>query len=47
MRAQFCVYACALLLAGAHGCTGRFADNVKLTKLIDYKKDKDIRTADI
>ena len=30
MRAQFCVYTCALLLAGAHGCTGLFADNVKL-----------------
>ena len=33
MRAQFCVYVCALLLAGAHGCTGLFADNVKLTDL--------------
>ena len=31
MRAQFCVYACALLLAGAHGYTGLFADKVKLT----------------
>ena len=31
MRAQFCVYACALPLAGAHGCTGLFSDKVKLT----------------
>ena len=31
MCAQFCVYACVLLLVGAHGCTGWFADKVKLT----------------
>ena len=31
MRAQFCVYACALPLAGTRGYTGGFADKVKLT----------------
>ena len=30
MRAQICVYTCALLLAGVHGYTGWFSDNVKL-----------------
>ena len=30
-RTVFCVYACALLLVGAHGCTGWFEDNIKLT----------------
>ena len=33
MRAQFCVYVFALPLSGAHGCTGWFADKVKLTLL--------------
>ena len=37
MRAQFCVYACVLLLAGAHGCTGWFADKVKLTSFLHYE----------
>ena len=31
MHAQFCVYAGALPLVGVHGCTGLFADKVKLT----------------
>ena len=36
MRAQFYVCACALLLAGAHGCTGWFSDKVKLTNFLIY-----------
>ena len=36
MRAQFCVYACALILAGSHGCTGWFSEKVKLTQIDTY-----------
>ena len=39
MRAQFCVCAFALTLAGAHGCAGGFADKGKLTQISKIKDE--------